>query len=79
MDRFEPVGRWWGAGATNFGLQVPWTPKRSSRSSPAGTPATGAGLGRPYNDKSARGSDLTFSAPKSVSVLWAAATPRRPP
>ena len=34
-------------------------------------PADGRRLGRGYGDRSARGFDATFSAPKSVSVLWA--------
>ena len=34
-------------------------------------PDTGQPLGRGFGDKSARGFDATFSAPKSVSVLWA--------
>lgn len=34
-------------------------------------PGTGRKVGRGFGDKSARGFDATFSAPKSVSVLWA--------
>ncbi len=34
-------------------------------------PTTGAKLGRKFGAKSARGFDCTFSAPKSISVLWA--------
>jgi hypothetical protein len=34
-------------------------------------PATGRDLGRRYGDESVRGYDATFSAPKSVSVLFA--------
>ena len=34
-------------------------------------PATGRPLGRRFGDSSARGFDATFSAPKSVSALWA--------
>ena len=34
-------------------------------------PGTGARLGRRFGDSSVRGFDATFSAPKSVSVLWA--------
>jgi hypothetical protein len=33
-------------------------------------PATGNVLGRAFGDASARGFDVTFSAPKTVSVLW---------
>ena len=34
-------------------------------------PATGRDLGRTYTEKSVRGFDVTASAPKSVSLLWA--------
>jgi hypothetical protein len=34
-------------------------------------PSAGRPLGRLFGDSSARGFDATFSAPKSVSVLWA--------
>jgi conjugative relaxase-like TrwC/TraI family protein len=34
-------------------------------------PSTGMDLGRRYGDESVRGFDATFSAPKSVSLLWA--------
>jgi conjugative relaxase-like TrwC/TraI family protein len=34
-------------------------------------PSTGADLGRRYGEESVRGFDATFSAPKSVSLLWA--------
>lgn len=38
-------------------------------------PETGHRLGRAYGERSARGYDITFSAPKSVSVLWAVGNP----
>ena len=75
VDRFEPVGRWWGTGANNLDLHGAVQPEAFVALLAGRHPGTGAGLGRPYNDKSARGFDLTFSAPKSVSVLWAAANP----
>lgn len=34
-------------------------------------PATRTDLGRKYGDQSVRGYDATFSAPKSVSVIFA--------
>src|SRR5690606_8904804 len=34
-------------------------------------PLAGKPLGRGYGDRSARGFDATFSAPKSVSMIWA--------
>jgi conjugative relaxase-like TrwC/TraI family protein len=36
-----------------------------------GAGPSGEQLGRAYNEKSVRGYDITFSAPKSVSTLWA--------
>ena len=38
-------------------------------------PSSGVPLGRPFGEKSVRGYDVTFSAPKSVSVLAAVADP----
>ena len=38
-------------------------------------PSSGVELGRPFVEKSVRGYDLTFSAPKSVSLLAAVADP----
>ena len=75
VDRFEPVGRWWGTGAANLGLAGPIEPEAFIALLAGRHPTTDALLGRPYNEASARGFDLTFSAPKSVSVLWATADP----
>ena len=71
LDPDEPPGRWRGGGRHALGLDgnVEGTELRSLLE--AAHPATGARLGRRFGDSSARGFDATFSAPKSVSVLWA--------
>jgi conjugative relaxase-like TrwC/TraI family protein len=67
----EPAGRWWGSGRDTLGLagEVEGTDLRALLE--GRHPASGARLGRAFGDRSARGFDATFSAPKSVSVLWA--------
>lgn len=68
----EPRGSWFGQGAQKLGLtgdvddeafvalMAGMDPNRADRH-----------LGRSYDDKSVRGFDVTASAPKSVSVLFA--------
>ena len=72
LDSGEPRGIWFGDGARQLGLtgevddeaflavMAGMDPRRPDRD-----------LGRRYDDKSVRGFDVTASAPKSVSVLWA--------
>ena len=71
LDPNEPPGRWWGGAARPS--SCPATSGRSiwRRCSTAAIPAMGGQLGRGFGAKSARAFDATFSAPKSVSVLWA--------
>ncbi len=72
MDYYlEPPGRWWGDGCAALGLagSVDGADLRSLLE--ASDPRSGERLGRRFGDVSARGFDATFSAPKSVSVLWA--------
>jgi conjugative relaxase-like TrwC/TraI family protein len=71
LDPDEPPGRWRGGGRHALGLDgnVDGSGLRSLLE--AAHPETGAPLGRRFGDSSARGFDATFSAPKSVSVLWA--------
>jgi conjugative relaxase-like TrwC/TraI family protein len=71
LDPDEPPGRWRGGGRHALGLDgnVEGAALRSLLE--AAHPGTGARLGRRFGDSSARGFDATFSAPKSVSVLWA--------
>ncbi|MCA0331041.1 MAG: relaxase domain-containing protein, partial [Actinobacteria bacterium] len=69
-------GRWWGAGLPELGL----TPGSRVQERELEAlfarglhPGTGAALGRAWRSDAVTGHDLTFSAPKSVSALWALA------
>ena len=63
----EPPGRWIGMQAENFGLGV--EPDQLLLLMAGLDPNTGEQLGRAYGESSARGYDVTFNAPKSVSLL----------
>ena len=71
LDPDEPAGKWWGSGLGALGLagEVHGDQLRSLLAGE--DPATGWPLGRSFGERSARGFDATFSAPKSVSALWA--------
>lgn len=71
LDPDEPPGRWWGSGTPALGLEGEVTPDELRALLEGRHPVTGAKLGRGFGDASARGFDATFSAPKSVSALWA--------
>ncbi len=71
LDPDEPAGRWWGSGRSALGLDGEVAGDELRALLETRHPRTGAKLGRGFGDKSARGFDATFSAPKSVSVLWA--------
>lgn len=71
LDPDEPPGRWWGSGRHALGLDGPVDGEALRSLLEARHPGTGQRLGRGFGDSSARGFDATFSAPKSVSVLWA--------
>jgi conjugative relaxase-like TrwC/TraI family protein len=71
LDPAEPPGRWWGSGRAAVGLNGEVLPEQLEALMQGRHPATGATLGRRFGDRSARGFDCTFSAAKSVSVLWA--------
>ena len=72
LDSGEPRGVWFGDGAQQLGVtgevddaaflavMAGMDPRRPDRD-----------LGRHYDEKSVRGFDVTASAPKSASVLWA--------
>ena len=69
----EPPGRWTGRGADQLSLEGPVTRHEFEAALKGIDPKTGAQLvarGGRENTHSA-GWDMTFSAPKSVSVLWA--------
>lgn len=72
LDPNEPPSRWWGTGCPALGLTPggPVLPEQLRALLEARHPTNGRQLGRGFGDRSARGFDATFSAPKSVSVLW---------
>jgi conjugative relaxase-like TrwC/TraI family protein len=70
LDGDEPPGRWWGRGADLLGLAGDVDTEAFLAVMAGVDPATGEDLGRRYGEGSVRGYDATFSAPKSVSVLF---------
>ncbi|HUP68361.1 MAG TPA: MobF family relaxase [Acidimicrobiales bacterium] len=71
LDPNEPPGRWWGRGCPAVELSGDVRPEQLAAMLQARHPGHGRRLGRGFGAKSARAFDATFSAPKSVSVLWA--------
>ena len=73
LDSGEPNGIWHGRGAEQLGLEGEITDDEFLRLMAGLEPrARGeAHLGRPYGEDSVRGFDVTASAPKSVSTLFA--------
>jgi conjugative relaxase-like TrwC/TraI family protein len=67
----DPPGRWWGTGCDAVGLAGDVDPEQLERMLQAEHPHDGRRLGRGFGEPSARAYDATFSAPKSVSLLWA--------
>ncbi len=67
----EPNGRWFGAGARMLGLDGVVDDEAFLGVMARLHPTTGERLGRRFGEESVRGFDATFSAPKSVSVLFA--------
>ena len=74
----EAPGRWWGQGLGEVGLApggVVSEPQLEALFARALHPVTGQRLGRGWRADGVTGFDLTFSAPKSVSALWAIGGP----
>jgi conjugative relaxase-like TrwC/TraI family protein len=71
LDGGEPPGRWWGKAASDLGLSGQVDPEAFLAVMAGEDPVSGEVLGRRYGEGSVRGYDATFSAPKSVSLLWA--------
>ncbi|MCZ7537462.1 MAG: relaxase domain-containing protein [Acidimicrobiia bacterium] len=71
LDPDEPPGRWRGAGRAALGLESTVAGSELRALLEGRHPVTGDPLGRQFGHRSARAFDATFSAPKSVSVLWA--------
>jgi len=75
LDGDEPPGRWWGRGADRLGLSGEIDPEAFLAVMAGHDPTTGRNLGRRMGEGSVRGYDATFSAPKSVSVMFALGNP----
>lgn len=75
LDGDEPPGRWWGRGADRLGLRGDIADEGFLAVMAGHDPTTGQDLGRRMGDGSVRGYDATFSAPKSVSVVFALGDP----
>lgn len=73
--RGEAAGHWVGRGAAAAGLGGDVSAEQLARLFEAQHPDSGEALGAPYKVRAGadqvRGWDLTFSAPKGLSVLWA--------
>jgi len=74
LDGDEPPGRWWGRAADRLGLDGEVDADGFLSLMAGEDPVTGNDLGRRFGEGSVRGYDATFSAPKSVSVLFALGT-----
>ncbi len=70
LEGDEPPGRWWGLAAVGLGLTGEVDPNVFLAVMAGQHPVTGGDLGRRFGEGSVRGYDATFSAPKSVSVLF---------
>jgi len=69
----EPLGEWWGRGANKLQLRGT-VEEKDLTATLSGFDRDGKGLVQNAGKKSRRpGWDLTFSCPKSVSVLWSQA------
>ena len=74
LGRGEAPGRWFGRGLPELGLEqdgIVAEAELEAVFARALHPVTGAALGRAWRTDAVTGFDLTFSAPKSVSTLWA--------
>jgi conjugative relaxase-like TrwC/TraI family protein len=70
LDAGEPPGQWVGRQAAVWRL-IGAVDAEAFLSLMDGAGPSGEQLGRAYGERSVRGYDITFSAPKSVSTLWA--------
>jgi conjugative relaxase-like TrwC/TraI family protein len=75
LDGDEPPGRWWGRGADRLGLSNEIDPEAFLAVMAGHDPTTGRDLGRRMGEESVRGYDATFSAPKSVSLMFGLGDP----
>ena len=75
LNAGEPPGRWHGRGAVLSGLVGDVDPEAFTNVLAGFDPSGAVVRGYRSGEKSARGFDVTCSAPKSLSVLWAIAPP----
>lgn len=68
----EPPGRWIGQGAERMGLDGEVKEGELRAAFHGYNPRTGEAIAARLGDSHKPGEDLTFSAPKSVSMIWAA-------
>lgn len=71
LEGGEAPGVWWGGGADRLALSGQLDPEEFLAIMAGGNPATREPLGRRFGESSVRGYDATFSAPKSVSLMFA--------
>ena len=71
LNSGEPPGRWWGKGVGLLELGGVVDGEAFLAVMAGQDPTSGKDLGRRFGEESVRGYDATFSAPKSVSVLFA--------
>jgi conjugative relaxase-like TrwC/TraI family protein len=71
LDAGEPPGLWFGEQAAALELEGELDPSHFLSLMAGRLPISGTVMGRAYGDTSVRGYDVTFNAPKSVSLLWA--------
>lgn len=71
LDGDEPPGQWRGAGARTLGLDGELVDDDFVALMAGVDPRTGSELGSRHTPRNVRGFDVTCSAPKSVSVLFA--------
>lgn len=71
LDRGEPPGVWHGRGADRLGLKGAIEEDDFLDLMAGVDPVSGLALGTRHTDRTVRGYDVTCSAPKSVSVLFA--------
>src|SRR3954463_14194563 len=71
----EAPGQWAGTGASQLGLKATVEDGQVGRLLAGADPASGALLGRSIAEGGVAGFDLTFKAPKSVSILFGIGEP----
>ncbi|HJQ94788.1 MAG TPA: MobF family relaxase [Acidimicrobiia bacterium] len=71
LSGVEAPGVWWGRGVDRLAINGELEPEDFLATMAGEDPVSGEQLGRRFGESSVRGYDATFSAPKSVSLLFA--------